>query len=201
LLVDFAVNFILSVISALGYPGIVFLMALESMIAPVPSEIVMPFAGFLAAQGNFDLVLLAVFATVGTIIGSFISYWIGRILGREIVLKYGKYLLLERKQLDWTEKFFAKHGEKTIFLSRFVPVVRHLISIPAGLAEMNQKKFVAYTAAGGFVWNAFLAWVGFSLKEQWKLVYEYSSELDLIAIAAILVLFIWFVWSHWKRKK
>lgn len=178
-------NFAISVISATGYFGVFFLMVLESMIFPIPSELVMPFAGFLAAQGELNLALVCVFATLGSIVGSGISYLAGMYGGNALVLKYGKYFLLDEKDLMKTESWFSKKGEKTIFIGRLIPVVRHLISIPAGIGKMNFKKFCIYTISGALIWNSFLAYLGYILGQNWDKVRHYTEPIS-IAVAVLL---------------
>ncbi|MFA5887613.1 MAG: DedA family protein [Candidatus Nanoarchaeia archaeon] len=184
-----------------GYSALFLLMALESMIAPIPSEIVMPFAGFLIVQGKFTLLSVALISAIGSVFGSLLSYWIGIFGGRRFILRFGKYLLLDESHLEWTEGFFKKHGEKTIFISRFIPVVRHLISIPAGIGKMRIGRFMAYTFAGALIWNTFLAWVGMKLRERWEIVHNYSSQIDVIMVAILAVVFIWFVYKHVKKRQ
>ena len=144
-------------INQCSYAGVFLLMTLESMVAPIPSELVMPFAGFLIFTGQFGVVPVMVASTLGSIVGSLLSYGMG-MLGKPVVLRYGRYLLLNVHHLEWTEKFFLRHGGKTIFISRFIPVVRHLISIPAGLARMPLIPFILYTAVGATLWNGFLTY-------------------------------------------
>ena len=183
-----------------GYSALFLLMALESMIAPIPSEIVMPFAGFLIVQGKFTLLSVALISGIGSVIGSLLSYWIGIFGGRRFILRFGKYLLLDESHLEWTEGFFRSYGEKTIFISRFIPVVRHLISIPAGIGKMRIGRFIAYTFAGALIWNTFLAWVGMKLRERWEIVHNYSSQIDVVMVAILAVVFFWFVYKHIKRE-
>lgn len=179
------VELFIDIISNAGYLGLVFLMTLESMIAPVPSEGVMPFAGFLIHEGAMSWQGVILFSTLGSIIGSLLSYYIGMHLGRPLILKYGRYLLLNEHHLKLTENFFQKFGQKTIFFSRFIPVVRHFISIPAGAARMNLVIFSVYTILGAAMWNTFLAWLGFRLGNNWGIIKEYSSILDVIVIVLI----------------
>lgn len=190
-----------SLISNVGYLGVFVLMILESMIFPVPSEAVLPFAGYLSAQGRFDLFLVSFIASLGSIVGSLISYFVGYFGGKAFVLKTGKYFFLDRHHLEVTHKFFDRYGSKTVFISRFIPVIRHLISIPAGFARMNLKKFVLFTFVGAFLWNFFLVWLGFRLSEKYYLVEKYSKPLDF-AILAILILFIiYYFYKHLKKNK
>jgi membrane protein DedA with SNARE-associated domain len=181
------VNFATSLISSLGYGGIAFLMALESMVAPVPSEAVMPFAGFLIYEGKFGWVEVTLFSTLGSIIGSTLSYLMGFYGGKPLVKKFGKYLLLDNHHLEMTEKFFSKYGDRTIFISRFIPVVRHLISIPAGIGKMNYLRFSIYTILGAGMWNTFLAYLGFLLKSKWWIVKKYSEIIDIFVVLFILI--------------
>ncbi len=171
-------------------------MALESMVAPVPSELVMPFAGFLVVTGDFSLPGIAIVSTLGSITGSIVSYYMGRLGGRPLVLRAGKYLLLHEGQLDQTERFFARYGEKAIFFARLVPVVRHLISIPAGMGKMRIGKFVVYTIAGAALWNMFLAWLGMALRERWEVIHEYTRVLDYIVVIAGIAVAVYFIRRH-----
>src|SRR3989338_2773730 len=200
MIVEKIVEYIVLGMSVGGYFGLFILMALESMIAPVPSEVVMPFAGYLVLQGRFTFWAAALVSGLGSILGSLLSYYIGSRLGRPFILKFGKYLLLEEEHLEWTEKWFMKRGNKTIFISRFVPVVRHLISIPAGIAKMSLQKFVLYTFIGATLWNLMLLYAGFKLGEHWDKIHQYSRELDIIFVIAVALFLAYFVWKHHKNK-
>ena len=196
----FLVEIFIEIISDAGYLGLVFLMGLESMIAPVPSEAVMPFAGFLIYQGTMHWEFVILFSTLGSIIGSLLSYYIGMHFGRPLIMKYGRYLLLNEHHLDLTEKFFRKFGQKTIFISRFIPVVRHFISIPAGAARMNIFLFSAYTILGAAIWNAFLAWLGFRLGSNWEIIRSYSEKIDII-VAVIIFFGVGYLFYKNKKRK
>jgi len=172
-------------INQCSYLGIFGLMALESMIAPIPSELVMPFAGFLIFMGHFDVVPVMVAASLGSIVGSLLSYGMGT-LGEPVVLRYGRYLLLNPHHLEWTKNFFNRHGGKTIFISRFIPVVRHLISIPAGLARMSLIPFILYTLLGATLWNGFLTYMGVRLKENWRIIQHYTHIVDYFVVAGLI---------------
>lgn len=201
MIVEKIAEYIVLGMSVGGYFGLFVLMALESMIAPVPSEIVMPFAGYLALQGRFDFWAAVLVSGLGSIFGSLLSYFMGSYLGRPFILKFGKYLLLEEEHLDWTEKWFKKQGSRTIFISRFVPVVRHLISIPAGIAKMPLRKFLVYTFVGATLWNLALLYAGFRLGEHWDKIHEYSRELDIIFVIAVASFLAYFVLKHHHRRK
>ena len=147
----------------LGYPGIVALMAMESSILPVPSELVMPPAGYWAAKGQMSFAVALVCGVVGSVIGALANYYGAQLIGRPLIQRYGKYVLLSEKNLLRSERFFAEHGEISTLIGRLFPVIRHLISIPAGLHRMPLPKFILYTAAGAAVWCAILTWIGFFL--------------------------------------
>lgn len=200
MIVEKLVGYIVAGMSINGYFGLFLLMALESMIAPVPSEVVMPFAGYLVLQGRFDFLTALFVSSMGSIFGSLLSYYIGVYGGRPLVLRFGKYLLVEEEHLKWTEKWFKSQGEKTIFISRFVPVVRHLISIPAGIGRMAMHKFLVYTFVGASIWNLVLLYAGLRLGSQWNKIHEFSRELDIIFIIGVVSFLIYFIRKHHKKK-
>ena len=187
-------------INKCSYWGVFFLMALESMIAPVPSELVMPFAGFLIFTGHFDPWAVMIASSLGSIVGSLLSYGMG-MLGEPVVLRYGRYLFLNPHHLEWTKKFFNRHGGKTIFIARFIPVVRHLSSIPAGLARMPLVPFILYTLVGATLWNGFLTYLGVRLKENWRLIQQYTHVLDYLVLACLLAGLAYFVWKFRAARK
>jgi len=174
-------------------------MIMESMVFPVPSEAVMPFAGFLVAESRFTFTLVIIVSTLGSIIGSLISYWIGRYGGKPFITRFGKYFLLNMHDLEVTERFFGKHGDITILICRFIPVVRHLISIPAGTGQMNLLKFSLYTIIGAGLWNAFLTVCGFYLKKNWETVMEYSRIVDIVVLLILVLGLVYFIVNHVKR--
>ena len=151
---------LLDALSRMGYGGIVALMALESSVVPVPSELVMAPAGYLAAQGKLDPWLVVLAGTAGSVLGALANYWVAATLGESVLRRYGRFVLISQSALDRSERFFRRHGEIGTFLGRFVPVVRHLISIPAGLARMSLKRFALFTALGAGAWCAILTWIG-----------------------------------------
>ena len=185
---EFIVTYTTTIIAKTGYAGVFILMVLESMVAPVPSEAVMPFAGFLWFQKTFTLWGVIVASTAGSLVGSLLSYWIGAKGGRVIVERYGKYLFLNVHHLDVTERFFARYGAKAVFVSRFIPVVRHLISIPAGVGKMPIGKFCVYTIVGAGLWNSFLTWVGYALGQNWQSVQRYSHAIDIAVVVGIKII-------------
>jgi membrane protein DedA with SNARE-associated domain len=183
-----------------GYAGAGMLMALESMIAPVPSEAVMPFVGFLVADGKWNLWAGIASTSLGSIIGSLLSYLMGYYGGKPVVLRVGKYLLLNVHDLEKTERFFHRRaGVITLFIGRFIPVVRHFISIPAGTGRMPLGSFVLATLIGATLWNTFLLLCGMKLREHWTVVQKYSHEVDYVVVAALIIGGVWFIRS--RRKK
>jgi membrane protein DedA with SNARE-associated domain len=157
------IEWLLNTLLELGYPGIVALMAMESSILPVPSELVMPPAGYWAAKGQMSFAVALLCGIAGSIIGALLNYYGAQFIGRPLLQRYGKYVLLSEKNLQRSERFFAQHGEISTLIGRLFPVIRHLISIPAGLHRMPLPKFILYTAAGAGIWCAILTWIGYFL--------------------------------------
>ena len=200
-IVVFLTGLIISIISTSGYFGVFLLMGAESALIPIPSEVTMPFAGYLAARGAYGFWQAAFFPLVGTVIGSLLSYWIGRYGGRKFLMRFGRFLLLDETHLAWTEQWFLRRGSWTIFVSRFIPVVRHLISIPAGAARMPYGPFVLFTAIGGFIWNTLLLWIGRRIGERWEIVHTYSARADAVLVAVIVVFICWFIVHERRRRR
>jgi membrane protein DedA with SNARE-associated domain len=186
----------------LGYPGLFLLIVLESTMVPVPSLLVMPFAGFLASRGDFSLPVILVINSVAALTGSLLSYWLGAAGGKPLLLKYGKYVFVRPKDIEKTEEYFARHGGKTIFIGRFLPVVRHLISIPAGIARMPLAPFSALTVAGASLWGGGLMVLGYWLRENWEPVVTKAKRFDMvIAAGMVLVIIAVAVRFYLKRKQ
>jgi len=200
-LTEALVGFIVNFIGSTGYLSILILMMLESTFMPVPSEAVMPFAGFLIEEGKFNFPAVIFFSTLGSIIGSLISYYVGYWGGRPFVDKFGRYLLLDRHHLTLTENFFNKRGDITILICRFIPVVRHLISIPAGIGKMNLFKFILYTVIGAGIWNTFLAYAGYVLKSNWTEIMKYSHIFDMIILAGIAGVILYYGYRIYKHSR
>jgi membrane protein DedA with SNARE-associated domain len=197
-------GFIVATISALGYSGVILLMAIESACIPLPSEIIMPFSGYLVSTGELNLWGVAVAGAVGCVLGSLVAYWVGMYGGRPFIEKYGRYILLSRHDLDIADRWFAKHGEIIVFVSRLLPAIRTFIAFPAGVARMNLPRFVIYTFAGSLPWCLALAYVGQKLGEQWDkddTLKTWFHRFDfLIGIAGALFI-IWWVWRHIKHSR
>lgn len=200
-LVRYLAGFIIAGISAMGYTGIVLMMAIESACIPLPSEIIMPFSGYLVFAGRFGLIGTAVAGAAGCVVGSVAAYYAGVYGGRPFLMKYGRYALITEKELDTADRFFARYGDAAIFISRLLPVVRTFISLPAGISKMNFPKFVAYTFLGSFPWCLGLSWVGMKLGENWNTLGGYFHRFDAVIGALIAMGAAWFLWRHWPRKQ
>jgi membrane protein DedA with SNARE-associated domain len=197
-------HFIITVISSTGYLGVALLMGIESACIPLPSEIIMPFSGYLVYSGRFQLVWVATAGAIGCNLGSAVAYWIGAHGGRPLVERFGRYVLLSRHDLDRTTNFFLKHGSITVFLARLLPVVRTFIALPAGIAKMPLLRFHIYTFLGSWPWCFALAYVGMRLGRSWETDPRFKAvfhRFHLGVEAVLLVAIIWFVWSHWKQRR
>jgi membrane protein DedA with SNARE-associated domain len=199
-IIGLVTNFIINTISSLGYAGVGLMMAIESACIPLPSEIIMPFAGFLAAQGKFSLLGVALAGALGCVIGSVIAYAVGILGGRSFIEKYGKYILISRHDLEIADNFFNKYGSGAIFFSRLLPVVRTFISLPAGIAKMNFSKFVIYSFLGSLPWCWALAYLGKILGDHWDTLGVYFHKFDFVIVAVILLGVVWYVRRHLKDR-
>lgn len=186
MLQDFA-HAVQDLVLRLGYPGLFLLIVLESTMVPIPSLLVMPFAGYLASQGELSLTAILVLNSAGALTGSSLSYWLGAAGGKPLLLRYGKYLFIRPKDIAKTEEYFARHGGKTIFIGRFLPVVRHLISIPAGIARMPLPQFLTLTFFGATIWGGGLMVLGYQLGSNWESIAAKAKRVDLV-IAGVIVL-------------
>jgi membrane protein DedA with SNARE-associated domain len=187
------------VLDATSYAGAAGLMALESMIAPVPSEAVMPFVGFQVADDKWNLWAAIAATSLGTMIGSWLSYAMGYYGGKPFVLKVGKYLLLKQRDLERTERFFQRRaGSAIVFVARFVPVIRHFISISAGIGRMPLLPFSIVTLIGATIWNTFLLICGMKLRDHWTLVQKYSHQVDIVIVVLLAGFVAWWFWSRRK---
>jgi len=190
------VQWLLDTIGAMGYPGIFMLMAMESSVIPVPSELVMPPAGYLAYQGKMDLVTAVLCGTVGSLAGAYANYYASKYIGRPLILKYGKYVLIPPAKFERVEQFFLRHGEISTFIGRLLPVIRHLISIPAGLAGMNHLRFSVYTLLGAGIWCSVLAGIGYYIGENQQLIMQYAHKALVWVIVCSALLIVVYVWRQ-----
>jgi len=189
-------GFVISTISSLGYGGIVLLMAIESACIPLPSEVIMPFSGYLVFRGEFVLWLVAVSGAVGCVLGSLVAYWVGGWGGRPLVERYGRYILISHHDLALADRWFERHGDIIILIGRLLPVVRTFIAFPAGVARMPIVKFIVYTFIGSLIWCWALAWVGLRLGEHWDTLGSWFHRFDAVIVAIILLAATWYVWRH-----
>lgn len=197
---EFLATYITAFIHQTWYITVFLGMMMESMIFPVPSEAIMPFAGFLIAMKQFSLRWVILISTAGSIVGSLISYAIWYYGGKPFIRKFGKYFLLDQEELEGTEHFFKKRWSITILISRFIPVVRHLISLPAGMGKMNLTKFIVYTLVGAGLRNTFLALVGKYLKENRELVMKYSKIVDVVVLVILVGIVARFVYRQVSKR-
>lgn len=195
-LTEYLANHITEFIEATGYISIFVLMMIESMALPIPGEAIMPFAGFLIVQGKFTWTLVILVSTSGSLVGSYLSYLIGQYGGEPFFERYGKYLLIKKHHLELTHRFFNRYGGMTIFFSRFIPVVRHLISIPAGMSRMKMPAFILYTVLGAAIWNTFLTYLGFVLRQNWNEIMKYGHYIDISMVVAFVLVVVVFVWRQ-----
>ncbi len=188
---------ITEVYDTIGWAGVVFLMGVESAAIPFPSELIMPLAGWLLVEakgGGWPMLFLAGFyGALGNLLGSWVAYWVSLKGGRPLLLKYGKYVLLTRDEIDRTERWFARYGEWAVFFSRLLPVVRTFISIPAGIARMNFWKFSVYTFSGSFPWSLGLAYGGFVLGANWEAMRSVMRPFDFPILGLIILAGVWFL--------
>ena len=189
---------IMGIISNMGYSGIILLMAIESACIPLPSEIIMPFAGFLVFKGDMLLWLVALAGAIGCVLGSIPAYYLGMLGGRPLVEKYGKWVLISAKDLNWADQAFAKHGEIIVFIGRLLPAVRTFIAFPAGVARMPMGKFISFTFVGSFIWCYLLAFAGFMMGEHWESLKVYFHQFHYIIAGAGLIFVIWYIRRHFK---
>lgn len=192
-------NIIIGFISTTGYFGIAALMALESACLPVPSEIIMPFSGFLVWEGKFIFWQVVFWGAVGNLIGSAGAYAVGFFGGRRLIERHGKYLLISGRDIELADNWFAKYGQAAVFFGRLLPVVRTFISLPAGIAKMNFKKFCFYTFLGSLFWSFVLTYIGLVMGENWEDIRLYFHKFDLIIGGAIILLAAWWVWRHFRK--
>jgi membrane protein DedA with SNARE-associated domain len=196
-------TFIIWVISSTGYLGVVLLMAIESACIPLPSEVIMPFSGYLVYTGRFNLWWVATMGALGCNLGSALAYAVGYYGGRPLVEKFGSYIWLSKAELDLADRFFERYGSATVFLSRLLPVVRTFIALPAGVARMPQLRFHIYTFVGSWPWCLGLAYVGFVLGEHWDTdprLRTWFHRFDFVIGGLLLLGFVWFVWTRWRHR-
>lgn len=194
-------SIVIYLITALGYLGIFLAMTMESAALPIPSEIVMPFAGFIAFQGHLDFWAIVIAGTLGNLVGSIFLYYIGLKGGRPVLMRYGKYILVSEREIKIAEEWFRKFGSKVIFFSRMLPIVRTFVSLPAGAAKMDVKKFSFYTLIGSVPWNIALTYLGFVLGENWQQIEGAFRAFDLAIMGVIVVVLAYIVYVLFKKSR
>jgi len=191
-IVESIVFWVMGIIATLGYPGVFFLMAAESALIPIPSEIIMPFSGFLVSEGRFNFWAVVLAGTVGNLFGSWLAYalgwWAHDKIARRLVKRFGKFILLTEEEYDKAVGLFSRNGQLFVAISRVLPAVRTVISLPAGVARLQFLKFSLFTVVGCFIWSAFLTYLGFLLGENWQVVRPYFRKFDIVILAAIIIL-------------
>ncbi len=194
---------LVGIITATGYAGVLVLMAIQSACIPIPSEVIMPVAGYALAHGQLQLILLATIGSIGANLGSIPAYWVGAKGGRPLIERYGKYILLSGRDLDLAEKFFQKYGSITVLVGRLLPIIRTFIALPAGIAKMNQVRFHVYTFVGSWPWCYALALLGMKLGDKFSTDPRFKAFFDRfhhVVEAAIVLAFVYFLYSHWKNR-
>jgi membrane protein DedA with SNARE-associated domain len=199
-LLEYLARFIIAVISTSGYAGIVLLMAIESACIPLPSEVIMPFSGYLVAVGRFDLLGVAVAGAVGCNVGSLVAYYVGSWGGRPLVERYGRYALITRHDLEMADRFFARYGDWAVFIARLLPVVRTFIALPAGIARMNVLRFHVFTFLGSLPWCYALAYAGMKLGSRWTDLRQYFHRFDTVLGVIIIAGAVWFAHNRWRNR-
>lgn len=199
------VNWAKDVIEAVGYPGLAFLITLENVFPPIPSEGVLPMAGFLAGEGKMNLFIAIFAATVGSVIGALILYGLGHWFGedrvRALVRRWGNWLGVSERDVDKADAWFDRYGGLAVMICRVVPIVRSLISIPAGLRRMPLTTFIFYTALGSGVWNTLLIGAGWILGDHWERVADYVDYFEYVAIVAVIIFAIWWIWNRMIKRR
>ena len=199
-------EFVISIMNQFGYFGIFFLIFIENIFPPIPSEVVLLFGGFMTTYSKLNLFGMVIFSTLGSTVGAIVLYYIGKILNKErlkkiVSGKIGKILRLKASDIEKADKWFDTKGNKTVFFCRFIPVVRSLISIPAGMSEMIMSKFLIYTITGSLIWNTVLLFVGSKVGENWKKIEQMMNQYSHIILIILIIAFIGFVIYHFSKKK
>ncbi len=198
-LVEWGTDLILDWISTLGYPGIFMLMTIEGIITPIPSELIVPFAGYLAAEGEMSLPLVVVAASTGAALGNTVAYFIGYRVGRPLIQRYGRYIMLDERDLVSAERWFAKYGDVGVLLGHAVPGIRSFISFPAGIGRMRFRNFIVFSTLGAFIWTSVLALAGYLLLDEWRRFADATENIDLIVVIAAIAVIVGYL--YWTKKR
>jgi membrane protein DedA with SNARE-associated domain len=194
-------RFVVSMISTFGYTGIFLTMAIESACIPLPSEIIMPFSGYLVTTGQFTMLGVTLAGAIGNVAGSLVAYYAGVWGGRPFFERYGPYMLVSVRDIEMADRWFAKYGEAAVFFGRMLPIVRTFISLPAGIAGVNIYRFILFTFLGALPWCYLLAYVGVKMGEHWEQLRDYFRQFDIVIGVGLALAIGYFVWSHWPRRQ
>ena len=199
-LFEFLTTYIVNIIASIGYVGIFLLMAIESACTPLPSEIVMPFSGFAAQRGELNFFMVVLAGSLGCLAGSMIAYTVGYYGGRPFLEKYGKYVFIKKHDIDLATRWFDRYGGKAVFLARLLPIVRAFISLPAGIARMDVKRFALYSFVGSVPWCLALAYVGVLLGDNWEKLESYWVYFDVLTVIGIITVVVYFAYKIFIKK-
>jgi len=199
-IIAFLASVVISIISYIGYAGIFLLMFVESCGIPMPSEVIMPFSGFLVSSGALNFWSVVFVGAFGNLVGSWLAYYIGAKGGRPLIEKYGKYILISKHDLNLADKWFLKYGDFIVFVGRLLPVIRTYISFPAGISKMNFKKFSIYTFLGAFPWCVLFTWFGVKMENHWNEIQKTLHNFDMLMLFIVIGAITWYVWRHLKNR-
>ncbi|HEX9722145.1 MAG TPA: DedA family protein [Candidatus Paceibacterota bacterium] len=200
-ILELLTEFIIEAIESGGYAGIFLLMALEGSFIPVPSEIILPFSGFLASQGHFSIWTIALVGALGNIVGTLCTYALARYVGLPFLYKYGKYVLVTHHDIETAQRLFEKYGVPIIFVTRLIPGIRGFLPIPAGVAKMKVAPFVIYVFIGSFLWSLFLTYIGVLIGENWETFGRYAHEVGTVLVLVMFILIGWWLNRQCKQFK
>lgn len=200
-IVEYVSHIAINLIETLGYLGVFIGMTIESACIPLPSEVIMPFAGFAVYDGKMSLWGITLVGALGNLFGSLIAYFVGLKGGRPFLEKYGKYVLISKSRLDMANQWFDRYGHEAVLISRVLPLIRTFISLPAGIAEMDLKKFVIYTFLGSLPWCFVLGYIGVQLGPNWEIIESYFHILDVIVVIGIITFIGYLTYKYWYKKR
>ncbi len=200
-IVETVSEFAIYLIQNLGYWGVFIGMTLESACIPIPSEVIMPLAGFVAYEGKMSLIGITIVGAVGNLFGSLIAYYVGLKGGKPFLEKYGKYVLISHKRLEMAHAWFDRYGHEAVLISRVLPIIRTFISLPAGIAEMDIKKFITYTFLGSLPWCFALGYIGVMLGPNWSIIEKYFRYMDIIVVVGVIVAVVYLFYKYWYKTR
>ncbi|MCE5213268.1 MAG: DedA family protein [Methanobacterium sp.] len=200
-IVESVTEFAIHLIENLGYWGVFIGMTLESACIPIPSEVIMTLAGFVAYEGKMSLIGITIVGAVGNLIGSWIAYFIGIKGGRPFLEKYGKYVLISHHKLDMAHDWFERYGHEAVLISRVLPIIRTFISLPAGIAEMDLKKFTIYTFLGSLPWCFALGYIGVMLGPDWSIIEKYFRYMDILVVIGVIIVVVYLIYKYWYKER